>query len=170
MKKLADRMRKDDEWAYSSLFSYNLKTDGWGLPSLNSEAYGKYIHSTFVKGVGTGKCRAVWTTELPEPGRYELFIHRPSCIPTQNKYEYLSDYPGMKNYYTVYAPEGKEEVVLEVGEDDPYWISLGVFDLPAGESRVELDDRGVLLIGDDDERMKIAQLVVADAVKWVKVK
>ena len=59
---------------------------------------------------------------------------------------------------------------MEVGEDDPYWISLGVFDLPAGESRVELDDRGVLLIGDDDERMKIAQLVVADAVKWVKVK
>ena len=64
----------------------------------------------------------------------------------------------------VSTSEGQEEVELEVGDEKYGWIFLGTFDLPAGKSRVVLDDRGVPPIED-----KFAQLIVADAVKWVKV-
>ena len=88
----------------------------------------------------------------------------------------------MKNYYTVYTPEGEKEIVLEVPENDgglvfeyslsaeEAWVSLGTFALPAGESRVVLDDQGVAPITVEKFQMTYNQLVVADAVKWVKVK
>ena len=88
----------------------------------------------------------------------------------------------MKNYYTVYTPRGKEEVILEVPNNDSWnlsplslpeeeaWLSLGTFTLPAGESRVVLDDRGVAPIPVERFRCEFVQLVVADAVKWVKKK
>ena len=64
-------------------------------------------------------------------------------------------------------PEGEKEVVLEVEEGDPAWVSLGVFSLPAGVSRVVLDDRGAPPITAKNGATYV-QLVVADAVKWVK--
>lgn len=79
----------------------------------------------------------------------------------------------MKNYYTVYTSNGSEEIVIErTGDDSDEWISLGRFDLPAGESRVVLDDRGIppFEVTKEWGKDKYAQLVVADAVKWVKVK
>lgn len=118
---------------------------------------------------------------LPEAGKYEIFIHRPHII-TYGEDTGTTDYPGMKNYYTVYTPEGGKEIVLEVPEDDnrlvyeyslsaeEAWVSLGTFSLPAGESRVVLDDRGIAPITDEKFRSTYSQLVVADAVKWVKVK
>ena len=82
----------------------------------------------------------------------------------------------MKHYYTIYTPEDSEEIVWEMAEGETGWKSLGTFNLPAGESRIVLDDRGVppmesvstgrVSLGGG----KVVQLVVADAVKWVKVK
>ena len=120
-------------------------------------------------------------TILPEAGKYEIFIHRPHLLGSCEGKRSTTDYPGMKNYYTVYTPAGKEEIILEVPEGDPRlylpstlpeedaWVSLGKFTLPAGESRVVLDDRGVALVQDKTWGDHF-QLVIADAVKWVKVK
>ena len=102
-------------------------------------------------------------------GKYEIFIYRTYIGIGDYGGEYLTNYPGMKNYYTVYTPEGKKEIILEVGKDDPVWVSLGIFSLPAGESCVVLDDRGVSPIK-DKYAMKRIQIVMADAVKWVKIK
>ena len=74
-----------------------------------------------------------------------------------------SNLPGMKYYYTVDTPEGKEEIVIEILEEDESWISLGRFTLPAGKSQVILDDRGIPTNHEKGQ----AQLIVADAVKWV---
>ena len=89
----------------------------------------------------------------------------------------------MKNYYTVYTPEGKEEIILEVQEETPSWqilsaslpseeswVSLGKFTLPAGESRVVLDDRGGAPVTLEMYRTTFSQLILADAVKWVQLK
>lgn len=84
----------------------------------------------------------------------------------------------MKNYYTVDTAGGSEKVAREVAKGDADWVSLGTFVLPAGESRVVLDDRGVPPVDDEEYAREVvsiggdkhAQLVVADAVKWVKVK
>ena len=162
-KRLADLIKKenDDEYFPCS----NTKENGWNLPFLLKDFYGEYIRSAFTKKSGTGKFKAEWIADLPEAGKYEIFIHRPHYT-EGGKYIFTTDYPGMKNYYTVYTPEGKEEIILEVQKGDPSWVSLGTFTLPKGESRVMLDDRGVDLI--QDEHSTYAQLVVADAVKWVK--
>ena len=108
--------------------------------------------------------------DLPEAGRYEIFAYRPhiELFDGENG-TCVTDYPGMKNYYTVYTPEGSEEVILGVERGDPLWVSLGTFSLPEGKSRVVLDDRGVTPI-EGEYGAKYVQLVVADAVKWVKAK
>ncbi|WP_065219100.1 MULTISPECIES: golvesin C-terminal-like domain-containing protein [Butyricimonas] len=171
-KRLADLFKKEGGERYITY--YNPKTNTWGLPILTlvyNEFYGEYIRSAFVKEFGSGKFKAEWMANLPEAGKYEIFVNRPHILLTSNGGVCLTDYPGMKNYYTVYTPEGKEEVVLEVEKGDPTWVSLGTFTLSAGESRVVLDDRGVTIEEESYGRsMKYIQLVVADAVKWVKVR
>ena len=144
--------------------------------------YGNRIRSAFVKEVGTGQFKAEWTANLPEAGKYEIFIYRPHYT-TSRRDIYTTDFPGMKNYYTVYTPQGKEEIILEVQEgnfdlsnlyllpEEEAWVSLGKFNLPAGESRVVLDDRGVdHPFTSEKYRYSFIQLVIADAVKWVKEK
>ena len=119
---------------------------------------------------------------IPEVGKYEIFVQRPRIMSFGGEVG-ATNYPGMKSYYTVYTPEGKEEIILEVeGETSSWqmssfsqpteeaWESLGKFTLSAGESRVVLDDRGVAPITDEKYRSTYSQLVVADAVKWVKLK
>ena len=171
-KRLADLFKKECEDEYITYC--NPKTNTWGLPILSlisDEFYGECIRSAFMKEFGSGKFKAEWVANLSEAGKYEIFVNRPHDEISGSDGVYLTDYPGMKNYYTVYTPVGKEEVVLEVEKGDPTWVSLGTFTLPAGESRVVLDDRGVAIEEESHGRStKYIQLVVADAVKWVKVK
>jgi len=171
-KRLADLFQKGEEEGYATY--YNPKANTWGLPILSlmfNEFYGESICSAFIKVFGSGKFKAEWVANLPEAGKYEIFINRPHDEIQGSGGLYLTDYPGMKNYYTVYTSEGKEEIVLEVEKDDPTWVSLGTFTLQAGESRVVLDDRGVAIEKEGyGHSVKYVQLVVADAVKWIKVK
>lgn len=169
-KRLTDLFKKRDEDEYITFCDPKVNT--WGLPCLPivlNDFYGEYIRSAFVKEAGTGKFKAEWIANIPEAGKYEIFVNRPRAEIFKTEM-YTTDYPGMKNYYTVHIPEGEEEIVLEVQKGDPSWVSLGTFSLPAGESRVVLDDRGVPPIEGESGRLKYVQLVVADAVKWVKIK
>ena len=178
-KRLTDIIKKGDEQKYTNRLQI-LKTNTWNLPILQ-ELHGKHIRSAFVKKAGTGQFKAEWRANLPEAGKYEIFVYRPHLVGFEEG-KTASDHPGMKNYYTVYTPKGKEEIILEIPEkediwiggtstlpEEEAWVSLGTFTLPAGESRVVLDDRGVPPITD---RLfgEFDQMVVADAVKWVKKK
>lgn len=163
--KLADLIKQDD-LEYNTMFTINVKTNSWGIPVIAEDAHGEYVHSVFTKASGTGKFKAEWSATLPKEGKYEIFIHRPQTYSYYDGiYEYKVNAPDAKNYYTLYLPEGKEEIVLEVQENAPYWISLGTFTLPVGKSRIVLDDRGAAPSEDGQ-----VQLIVADAVKWVKIK
>ncbi len=177
-KRLTDLIKKEDEREY--LYFGNVKANEWSL-AIAQELCGDHIRSAFVKKAGTGKFKAEWVANLPEAGRYEIFIYRPHLCEVVEGQTYATDHPGMKNYYTVYTPEGEEEIILEVQEGDwlpveytlpeeEVWVSLGKFTLPEGESRVVLDDRGVAPIEVEKYRSTYFQMVVADAVKWVKVK
>ncbi len=77
-----------------------------------------------------------------------------------------------------------KEVIVEADLISKGWVSLGKFDLQAGETQVTLDDRGGEIRADaEDDYSNIQvyavadgksypkrQLIVADAVKWVRVK
>ena len=174
-KRLVDLISKENE--EEGTFSYNLKADTWGVPFLpyvysGNMPYGESILSAFIKKAGTGKFKAEWVASLPEAGKYEIFIYRTFRGAAFAEGEYTTNYPGMKNYYTVYTSEGEEEVILEFEKDDPEWVSLGVFTLSAGESRVVLDDRGTPVSVQDSygHSSECVPLITADAVKWVKVK
>ena len=130
------------------------------------------MQSAFIKIAGNGSCKAEGIANLPEAGKYEIFIYQSRIKKGSWGESYESNYPGMKNYYTVYTPKGSEEIVIErTGDDTDEWISLGKFELPAGESRVVLDDRGIppFEVTEKWGEEKYSQLVVADAMKWVKV-
>ena len=171
LKRLAERLAKEDEEEYRT--GSDFKKGSWGRPVIKQDGvYGEEILSAFIKIAGNGNCKAIWTTDLPETGKYEIFVYQSRVSAGAWECSYESNYPGMKNYYTVDTPEGSKEIELERTRDDTGWGSLGVFDLSAGKSRVVLDDRGMSSFevtekwGND----KYAQVVVADAVKWVKVK
>lgn len=178
-KRLTDLIKKEDNEKY--IVFYKVKGNTWDLP-LSQEFYGNHIRSAFVKKAGTGKFKAEWTTDLPEAGKYEIFVHRPHICECIKGVYHANNYPGTKNYYTVHTPEGTKEIIIESQEVDYYlpctcslpaeeaWVSLGSFTLPAGESRVVLDDRGIVSFRDEKYNLEYAQLIVADAVKWVKKK
>ncbi|WP_294142371.1 hypothetical protein [uncultured Sanguibacteroides sp.] len=176
-KRLTDLVKKEDDQEY--IFIENTKANAWS-PSLLKEFYGDHIRSAFTKKSGTGKFKAEWIADIPEAGKYEIFIYRPRIVVACDGEFFATDHPGMKNYYTVYTSEGKEEIILENQEGaspwigvtstlpaEEAWVSLGTFTLSKGESRVVLDDRGAPI---QDKVFKHFQLVVADAVKWVKIK
>lgn len=169
--RLADLVQEEEEDYY--FIGCNTKANTWGLPTLTSDGlynpYGEHIRSAYTKKAGTGNFKAEWVANLPEAGKYEIFIYRPHIEMYHDEGICRTNYPGMKNYYSVYTPEGKKEVVLEVEKNDPFWVSLGIFTLPAGESRVVLDDRGITIEEENHGYLtQHFQLVVADAVKWIK--
>ncbi|WP_099292660.1 hypothetical protein [Butyricimonas sp. Marseille-P3923] len=170
-KRLADRLTKEEEDAYR--IGSDFKKSTWGRPFIGQDKfYGEEIQSAFIKIAGNGSCKAEWIANLPEAGVYEILVYQSHIKEGAWEYSYESNYPGMKNYYTVYTPKGSEEIVIErTGDNTDKWISLGKFDLPAGESRVVLDDRGIppFEVTEKWGEEKYSQLVVADAMKWVKV-
>ena len=111
--------------------------------------YGTVVHDAYCKSVGEGKYKAEWTTQIPEAGEYEV-------------------------YYTVYDSLGGHEIRVEPAEESMGWVSLGKYYLEKGEAKVVLDDRG----GGSEEvdekseggmrMMQNKQMIVADAVKWVR--
>lgn len=178
-KRLTDIIKKENNEKYIPF--YKVKGNTWEL-TLSQEFHGEHIRSAFVKKAGTGKSKAEWKADIPEAGKYEIFVHRPHVCECPNGIFYAVDYPETKNYYTVYTPEGEKEIVIETQEADYYvactlplpaeeaWVSLGTFTLPAGESRVVLDDRGIASFKNEKFGQEYAQLIAADAVKWVKKK
>lgn len=172
LKRLADCLSKEEEDGYKMSAS-DFKKNTWGRPFIHQgEVYGEEIESAFIKIAGNGSCKAEWVADLPEAGVYEIFVYQSHVSMGVWETNYESNYPGMKNYYTVYTPEGSEEVVIErTGDDTDEWILLGKFELPAGKSRIVLDDRGIppFEVTEKWGNDKYTQVVVADAVKWVKV-
>ena len=123
--------------------------------------YGNEYKSIYTKRDGSGSCKAEWSTDIQEDGIYEIFVIHP---PT------LGRIPGAQ-YYTVRGEGQKAEEILLPWEREK-WVSLGQFKLKRGKSYVVLDDR--TSIGKEDEKDKryssYGKIIVADAVKWVKIK
>lgn len=116
------------------------------------------MKGAYFKQAGKGNQKVQWEADLPE-GTYELFCYQPS--EENRNLDFLREY-----YYTVFDGKEEHEVVLSMSKDDGGWMSLGVFDFH-GKGRVTLSDRDQKHDSADEDYS--SQVVVADAIKWVKV-
>ena len=99
--------------------------------------WGDTIRSMYYKMGGHGECRAEWTVPIEEPGEYEVF----TLIHEFLNYE-PSEAKELQYFYTILRGEERQEVVLDLGMRQRGWVSLGVYHLDKGETKVILDDRG----------------------------
>lgn len=141
---------------------------------INSAAYGlnKLTHAFMLSG---SKASMEWTGRIEREGTYEIFAYIPPKVEANRMKE--QEIGGMgsghftfsissstevepeevNQYYIITYGEEKYEVSADVKELVG-WVSLGCFELPVGESKVVLTDRG----GED-------QVLLGDAMRWVYV-
>ena len=124
------------------------------------------MKGAYFKKAGKGNQKVRWEARLPQEGKYEVFCYQP--------YDEQSAYPSKaprfsrKYYYTVFDGEEEHEVVLTMDKDDWRWISLGIFNFHGPTAWVTLSDRD--RDSDSTDEKWGPQEVVADAMKWVKVR
>lgn len=132
--------------------------DHWGFTVNEAGGYGFPVKGAYFKQASKGNQKVQWEADLPE-GKYEVFCYQPS---EKNwVHDFLREY-----YYTVFDGKEEHEVVLSMSKDDGGWMFLGVFDFH-GKGRVTLSDRDQKHDSADEDNSP--QVVVADAIKWVKV-
>ena len=124
----------------------------------NFNYYGLEKRSAYVKTNGSGNFKAEWSADIPGNGTYEILVMHPS----------VEVYLSPKALYYMVKGEGKEaeEILLDYKEGE--WVSLGQFDLKRGKSTVVLDDRAPT--EKEEEKTFFRKRIIADAVKWVKVR
>lgn len=169
-KKWGERFLKEQE--YQGMENVG---DEWIL-SISSSSYGYKIKSAYCKKAGMGEEYAEWMVKIKEPGKYRVAVHVPEYLYAT----YLGSF--LKNarlYYQVFSEEGDTYVELDLNEEAPGWIELGTYEFSEGNYFVRLSDKGgtdlqpVIKTGmlkvKENSNITCSQMIIADAVKWVKV-
>jgi hypothetical protein len=182
LKQYVDSRKKvdEDKLLYESL-------NEWWTPSVwtpvaHSAYYGETVRSAMAIRRGDETNYVSWSTKVPEKGFYELYVYIPVSAmykrpsrrdqgggqqggqgqgqghgPGRSGGPQFAD-KGTDYNYTISSSEGSENVLYELNNPEDGWNRLGSFHLPA-------DSVTVRLSSDTDGRR-----VIADAVKWIKIK
>ena len=169
-KKWGERFLKEQE--YQGMENVG---DEWIL-SISSSSYGYKIKSAYCKKAGMGEEYAEWMVKIKEPGKYRVAVYVPEYLYAT----YLGSF--LKNarlYYQVFSEEGDTYVELDLNEEAPGWIELGTYEFSEGNYFVRLSDKGGtdlqpviktrMLKVKGNSNITCSQMIIADAVKWVKV-
>jgi ABC-type transport system involved in multi-copper enzyme maturation permease subunit len=116
--------------------------------------YGKYIHSAYYIKAGQGDKKAQWEAELPESGSYSLYtyvINKHSFGRKEMFEDHIKDFQ-----YIIHHDDGKDEVTVDFLKAEMGWNILGSYYFSKGKAKVEITNS------------TSGNLVLADAVKWVK--
>ena len=141
----------------------------WSRSSDSPTSWGKYRRTVALVKSGTGDGRAVFTTALPHPGRWQLAYHIPEA--TGNKaitargtsaqrrgagVGVQSSIPLNLGDYNLTLLAGGETYSLEFDGSvaEPGWNDLGQFELGEGEVQVVVTDE------------TSGNVVIADAIRW----
>jgi|GEM_PF-1650282 len=154
---------------------------------IDNQLYGKTVRDAWYKCSGTGKWEAEWKTDLKETGTYEVFVYNVKLSAYVSNTNRLSTaHQDYTVHYTIHSTQGAEHIVFCPAQNPAGWVSLGKFKFEPGEAKIRLNDNGTKLnLGESRLRenfrsffnwksnMRIVvasnQIIVADAVKWVKV-
>lgn len=138
----------------------------WTYSYYNRGGYGEPVKSYYKKLAGNGNSKVEWETTLPVAGEYELFVYHDEMTFKNNGY--VKKYVNYKEItinnptqtYLFTHQNGQERIVLDTRQAGYGWISLGIFPFPQGKTQITLLDLG----------SSPFQIIIADAVKWVKIK
>lgn len=168
--------KKDPVDLLYGAFAYPVK---WTL-CVTDKAYGDEIRSLYCKSTGKGKTRVEWSAVVKDPGEYELFIYFPNISLNSLEWKFADQtywfyHDGSKDEIVLfsammadknktlirYSGGGEEELPFPAGDyyAPGVWVPAGRYELSRGEIKLSLQDQQL------DEGM----LMIADAVKWIKV-
>ncbi len=147
LKSLIDKNKPSSENDYVGIRYWD-PPDEW-RPILRSGFYGKYVRSARYTSNTGGDRMAIWHANLSESSFYDVYFHIDK-ISMGRRYR-KSDYN-----FRVYHEDGIEEINLADEELENGWNYLGSFFISPESARVELSNKSV------------GQLIIADAIKWVK--
>lgn len=164
-KKLTDYFRiKHDKWTdlndkiVTSVYSMKQDKAQWEY-AYNPNFHGDVEKTAFQIEAGNGEFKAEWTTDLPHAGRYHIYCYIPPINKMQMRQNgtasmsiMLQEWP---TYFNIRGGEYLHEIEHTTIAQETGWVLLGTFNLPKGESKVILDNRGLP-----------GTLVYADAIKW----
>ena len=158
--KLKDFFQKQPEGEYQNTMFFS-PPPHW-IKTVMESAYGDVVQSAAYKRSGTGQATATWTAKIPENGYYEIAVWNPRNMGMEILvYEENGKQTSVvreQQYIVRYEGQEEEEAfTINLEEEDNGWISLGRFDLPAGEASVTLTDKGSW------------KFVIADAVKFTRI-
>ncbi|MFH2034782.1 MAG: hypothetical protein ABIJ45_00120 [Candidatus Zixiibacteriota bacterium] len=149
--------REEDEDTYVGMRIWD--PPGRWLATTNQDFYGKFIRSAEYKRYGDCQVKVAWFADIEKPGDYDIYYyclgenmpvswdrHRGGGRPT----------PKGKMDMLIYHDDGLDEISIDLATAEVGWNYLGTFRFSRGEGKVELSDKT-----END-------IVVADAVKWVK--
>lgn len=138
---------------------YNVFLEDAWLPTIGEKFYGFPVQSALFKLAGSGRQKVEWSVVLPREGKYEVFFYYVEFYSGNTHFDTLEKV----HYYTVCDGEEEYDVTATLSKDEEgSWVSLGVFDF-SKNAKVILSDRSI------NDEVGLSG-IVADAVKWVKVK
>jgi hypothetical protein len=115
--------------------------------SNSPRGWGKYRRTAAIVEASSGDSRAVFTAHLPHAGRWRLGSHLGSGF-----LQFLGTYD-----ITLVAAGERRAIEFNGAVAEAGWNTLGEFDLPAGDVRVEISDESS------------GRFVAADAIRWQPV-
>jgi len=180
LKRYIDSRKKKEEGIWYGTLNPYWSPARW-TPVAHSAYYGEIVRSALVTRRGDGSNIARWQTVLPEAGYYELYVYVPVMAMLQRPSgrqqgqggdegsgqgpgtgqgrmgPRLAD-QGTDYHYLVSSNEGSEEVTFVLDDPEAGWNRLGSFHFPADTAVVELSNQTG------------GRRVIADAVKWVRIR
>lgn len=149
---------------------------------VDKQYYGPIREDAYAKLVGNGECKAIWEVDIKEAGNYEIFVYH---VPYQSSGSVACPLYVIPSIILCMMVKPSVKLSYDRREEPPGWISLGTYYLEQGLARVSLDDRGkseekegefwstvrslTTWKGYTHYKSSYSQIIIADAVKWVKM-
>jgi len=126
----------------------------------NHSYFGKCIKSIHYKMGGQGNYKACWHVDQLSQGVYDVFVKIPPINYGFGSWQTTTRAKDYTLKYTVTEGNTEREVILNLSSTNSQngWFFLGRFNINGGSAKITLSDYG-----------KEQQIIVADAIKWVKV-
>ena len=154
-----------------------LSPDSWS-PVFNYDinSYGRFVRGFHCKGAGGKREDVEWNAQILRNGTYEMYIYVGMFLNNwvQPPHRYTFYHDGLEESITLYINGLRarvKSVICYVGKEPvelwmaPFnsrggWVAAGTFQLTEGNVKLVLHDDG----------LKNNEVLMADAVKWVRIK